>query len=165
MKAVEVLIDSSRGQFIPQHFALDCTGWDFGTRRHTLWSITEEQYGVLSAGPHRENYWDIWIDVLMMSKCVSDEGAVYTLHQTENGDILAVCEALMTAREKVDILGWSEEDAGLKPYTVVGFYPDNDQAWSGFEWAENPIEAAEKTPEGITPLIVFDGHIDEASED
>jgi len=167
MKAIELLIDSARGNFIPQHFAESCVDW-VGSRSAT-WSITAEDHRRLGMGPgldekESEDYWDTWADVLDSSKFVTPEGRVYTLHQGESGDVFAVCEALMTPKERMDFLGMEPEDAGLKPYTVVGYYPDNGQSWVGQEWALNAEDAINQSPDSVTTLAAFKGHHDEAED-
>ena len=76
----EVLLDSARGVYIPQHFAdsyPDAEGW------------TPDLRETLRAGPDNEHYWDAWNDVLYCVTLVHPKtGARYRLHH--DGDLWAI---------------------------------------------------------------------------
>lgn len=50
----------------------------------------------------------------------------------------------------------------LKKYTVIGYYPDNDQAYVGHTTALNPSHAVELAPHGVTVIAVLNGWHDDA---
>ena len=102
LQAIEILADSSRGQYIPQYWAEsksdDWTGFD------------ADDIAILLAGPTHEYvtdaYWDVWAHVLENATCTLTQDArngakqyEYRLHQGESGDLFCVCEELMTATE------------------------------------------------------------------
>lgn len=51
---ISLLIDESRGIYIPQDFAAESEGW----------GLSDEDKQILAAGPYHEYYWDVWDDVL-----------------------------------------------------------------------------------------------------
>lgn len=96
MNAIEILLDGSRGIYIPQNFAEK-----FDLR---LWSnIDEDDIETIAKGPHdNEWYWEAWQDIL--------DNAQYkyqgrTWHLWQDGDLFAYCEELMTEKERKDFFG------------------------------------------------------------
>lgn len=94
MNAVECLLDSNRGVYIPQNFAEECLG------KGTTWTgVSEEDRQILLAGPDHEKYWDVWCDVLDTAS-IEVNGHKYTLQIGENGDLFAICPEKMTLEEQ-----------------------------------------------------------------
>ena len=56
LSRAELFADSSRGVYIPQHFAE-------AVRRECVTGVTDEQWKILEAGPDQEFYWDVWDEV------------------------------------------------------------------------------------------------------
>ena len=77
VKQAELFADSTRGVYIPQHFAESAI-------RDKFKYIDKEQWGILESGPETEHYWDVWDEVL--SDAETDCGGV--LHQ--DGDLWIV---------------------------------------------------------------------------
>jgi len=81
---VKLLVDGSRGVYVPQTFA-----------KYFKVSQVELNTSILScmAGPGNELYWDSWADVLDNAKVVGLSGTgdtQYNLYQTDSGDLFAV---------------------------------------------------------------------------
>ncbi len=77
---IEILADSSRGRYIPQHFAEACD--------MEAWGVKPEDAAILLAGPDHEWYWATWDDVLQYSTFADAEGNVWCLYQ--DGDLFAI---------------------------------------------------------------------------
>lgn len=89
-KAVEILADSSRGIYIPKHFAEACPNWS---------GIDQEQYRILNRGPNNVHYWDTWEQVLNNAYYIEEStGRKFQLHH--DGDLFALCLAEMSPEEK-----------------------------------------------------------------
>ncbi len=57
MKTAQIFADSSRGIYIPQHFA--------ESARHDKFKYIEDsEWAILESGPDNESYWDAWESVL-----------------------------------------------------------------------------------------------------
>lgn len=89
MQAIEILLDSAHGIYIPQLFIETL-------KPEYLESITEEQKEDL-ADPYNEYYWDTWNDILINFELELD-GNIYELYQ--DGDLFLYCYDLMTEEEK-----------------------------------------------------------------
>ena len=72
-----LILDSSRGVYIPQVFA-ETIDWNM------LDNWNEEQKAILLAGPYHESYWDVWNEIL--DNCETVDGG--KLHQ--DGDVWVV---------------------------------------------------------------------------
>lgn len=92
--SIEIIADSARGVFIPQH-AAECLA--------SGWTISDTDRETLAAGPDAEGYWDTWNTVEQTAEYTDAAGNVWRLYQ--DGDLFAYCEALMTDREYVDFFG------------------------------------------------------------
>lgn len=90
--AVILYADSSRGIYIPQFFAESCN--------EGVWKVKEEDLQCLRQGPDAEGYWDTWVSVLDNATAINRNGDTYHLHQTEHGDLWALCYERMTDEEK-----------------------------------------------------------------
>lgn len=92
--AIELLLDSNRGVYIPQNFAQDFDISAFG--------FTENDPDILCLrdGPNEENewYWEAWHSVLDKAIHTAKNGDIYTLHH--DGDLFAICYEKLTAEEK-----------------------------------------------------------------
>lgn len=97
-KGIQILLDSNRGIYIPQHFAEDCEDWE---------GISEKDKETLLAGPDADWYWDTWADVLDRATYTDADGHVWRLYQ--DGDLFAICDALMTDDDYMDFFGESRE--------------------------------------------------------
>lgn len=73
--------DSSRGIYIPQHFAESI-------RKDTVSGVNQEQWSILEYGPNHESYWDVWCEV-EQSAVVKDSGGV-TYGLWQDGDLWLV---------------------------------------------------------------------------
>jgi len=75
------LLDSARGIYLPQGFAL-CYNPD-------EWGLDPEDIAILKEGPDSEYYWEAWNSVLSSAKFVDAIGRVYFLYLGESGDLFA----------------------------------------------------------------------------
>jgi hypothetical protein len=78
------LLDSARGIYIPQSFAIcyDCKDW----------GITPEDEAILKEGPDSEHYWEAWDIVLAEAKFTDAYERTYVLYLGESGDLFAATE-------------------------------------------------------------------------
>ena len=96
LRAIELLLDGSRGFYIPRDFVEGTLiGGEFGWQ-----GITEENVKDLSE-PDNEWYWDTWETVLNNATYISACGKKYTLYQ--DGDLFAICFDMLTETERVDL--------------------------------------------------------------
>ena len=97
MSGVEILLNDSRGVYIPQNFAENFNMKD--------WGVIDEERDVLLAGPSPENesYWDVWHDVLSNSSYKDKNDNIWYL--TQDGDLFAYCDPLMTDEEYENFFG------------------------------------------------------------
>ena len=102
MSGIEILLNDSRGVYIPQNFA------EFFDMRR--WGVSDEHRDILLAGPHMANdsYWDVWYEVLSDCSRTDSNGNVWYLWQ--DGDLFTFCENLMTDEEYEDFFGTSREE-------------------------------------------------------
>ena len=70
--------DSSRGVYIPQHFAES-------VNREYVFNVNDEQYTILNSGPEQEGYWDVWVEVLDGAILIDSDGRKWQLWQ--DGDL------------------------------------------------------------------------------
>lgn len=107
MSGVEILLNDNRGVFIPQDFVRnhDVVCWGFDEN--------DEDILVLRQGPENEWYWDAWDRILMSAQYTDSNGNVWLLSQ--DGDLFAYCQALMTRDELVDFFGWGEDEDDGQP--------------------------------------------------
>ncbi len=84
MKAkFEVLIDSATGIYLPQEF-----GEAFGEYIINRKDLSEDLETLRD--PEHEWYWEAWDSVLSSTILKGDDGTLYHLTLTENGDLLAI---------------------------------------------------------------------------
>lgn len=95
LQAIEILLDSARGIYIPRDFVNDTLIGEFGWQ-----GITEEDIKALS-DPTNEWYWDTWETVLNNATYISACGKKYTLHQ--DGDLFAICFDLLTETQRIEL--------------------------------------------------------------
>ena len=98
--AIELLLDSARGNTIPSAFYKD---FDF-----EAWGLDKSKYSELES-EENEGYWDAWVKLLDTAsyKFKDDSGLSYTLWQ--DGDLWAICPELMTDSEYKNFFGEPRE--------------------------------------------------------
>lgn len=95
MQAVEHLLDSARGIYIPRDFyQLYCKDMESVFDGLNTVSMTELD------NPENEFYWDTWNDALDRLSYTCPEGNVFKLYQ--DGDLWLICYELMTNEEKIN---------------------------------------------------------------
>ena len=101
MQAIEIMADSNRGVYIPQHFIESCAdGW--------LNGIDADDIACVALGPDdNEQYWDAWVMVLDNASYTASNGDVYTLYQ--DGDLFAICFDKLTDEQR-DNMGFNDND-------------------------------------------------------
>lgn len=99
LPAVNLILDSHRGIYIPRDFVTDHSGntLDEG---NSNWGLTEANiaHWGSAADPESEGYWDAWSWILDNAEYTDDSGNKYRLHQ--DGDLWGVCYDRMTDDEK-----------------------------------------------------------------
>ena len=95
MEAIEILLDSNRGVYIPQNFATECNADYFV-------GINADDFKTIKSGPNTEFYWDAWNNILDNAE-YHESGHIWRLYQ--DGDLFLVCDALMTKQQKADFYG------------------------------------------------------------
>lgn len=93
-QSIIIIADSKHGQYIPQVAA------EILAER---WSISTEDKEILLSGPDHDLYWDTWYHVESTATFTDEQGNTWSLYQ--DGDLFAVCEAIMTEQEKADLFG------------------------------------------------------------
>lgn len=99
MKAIELLLDSNRGIYLPQAFAADIDTSKFD-------GIEADDLRTLQLGPDVEFYWDAWVSILDNAE-YKRGGNTWRLHQ--DGDLFMVCDDLMTDGEYESFYGEERE--------------------------------------------------------
>ena len=94
MSGIELLLSDSRGVYIPRDFADFGAHWD---------GVKAEDLEILAAGPEHEHYWDAWDAVLGAATYTDGNDNVW--HLSQDGDLWAYCEELMTAEEHYNFFG------------------------------------------------------------
>lgn len=129
LKAVEVLLDGSLGQYLPQLFAQGFN-WD------KFDGLKVEDIDILLEGPTHEHYWEAWLDVLDNGRYVPNKALpdmVWTLHQ--DSDLFLVNSDLMTDEEYLSFFEVEREPHevedhpnGHEPHKVED-YPTAHELW------------------------------------
>jgi hypothetical protein len=98
MAGMELLLNDSRGVYIPQNFA----EFDHSIRS---WNIDEDDNDlvILRQGPEAEYYWDAWDSILGRAAFTDSKGNIWHLYQ--DGDLWAYCEALMSDEDYEQFFG------------------------------------------------------------
>lgn len=91
---VLVWLDSGRGQYLPQAFALS-----WSNRDATVQGVRAEDWAILETGPDHEHYWEAFDSVLDRAKCQIDKGKPHAPFLTDNGDLLLVREGWRECQE------------------------------------------------------------------
>lgn len=86
---IHVLLDGSRGIYIPRDFV---TGFDMDA-----WNVSEEDAQDCS-DPENEYYWETWDSILNSASYTSKDGRVWSLYQ--DSDLFAVAYDNLTDEEK-----------------------------------------------------------------
>lgn len=92
--SIEIIADSSRGVFIPQHAAESLAPG---------WTISDTDRETLAAGPDTDGYWDTWNTIEQTAEYTDTAGNVWRLHL--DGDLFAYCDSLMSDSEYMDFFG------------------------------------------------------------
>ncbi len=92
-KAVQLLLDESRGHYIPQKFAENFRDW---------LGIHEEDRAILLQGQSHPEYWAAW-EIVQECAYWREDGK--TWHLWHDGDLWAYCFDLMTQEEKTNLFG------------------------------------------------------------
>lgn len=103
MSGLELLLNDSRGIYIPQNFAVHFN--------MDHWGVRDEDRDILLLGPNdaeNEWYWEVWESVLNNASYVDDKGNRWVLWQ--EGDLFAYCTELMTDEEYAEFFGTERED-------------------------------------------------------
>lgn len=96
-KSIEIIADSARGVYIPQHFAETCSHWS---------GVDQDEFRILNRGPDNVHYWDVWNTVIDNAYYIEEAtGRKFVLHSGECGDLFAICEAELTEEEKQNLFG------------------------------------------------------------
>ena len=104
--AVNLLLNSAHGWFIPHLFVTDahgnldelfCEMWGLGEENKTFWDPLLD--------PECHGYCDAWCWVLDNAIYMEGEHA-YRLFHDENGDLFSYCLEKMTEDEKQDLFGY-----------------------------------------------------------
>jgi hypothetical protein len=92
---VSLLLDCSRGIYIPQHFVeyYDMDQYD---------GVDPEDVKILKSGPDHEWYWEAW-DNMLNNVTYNHDGKVYALYQ--DGDLYAVAYDSMSDEEYEEFFG------------------------------------------------------------
>ena len=109
---IVLLMADNRGVYIPQNFAeeimvpamADCPETPLDQWK----GFCQDQVDILLEGPEREDYWEVWDEVLNLSVFTDNNCNKYHLHQ--DGDLWAYCPLLMTCQEKRDFFYLDDED-------------------------------------------------------
>ena len=101
MSGIEILLNDSRGVYIPQNFAENFIMSD--------WGVADDTRDILLAGPTSENewYWEAWEQVLNNASYV--DAGLNTWRLWQEGDLFAYCVELMSDQEYADFFGTERE--------------------------------------------------------
>jgi hypothetical protein len=100
MSGIELLLNDSRGVYIPRDFAMYFENMD---------GIESEDIDILKAGPDESDwYWETWDSVLSNASYKDEKGNVWRLYQ--DGDLFAYCEELMDDEEYYNFFGEPRSD-------------------------------------------------------
>jgi hypothetical protein len=98
MSGLELLISDNRGIYIPRDFAMYHEDMD---------GVLAEDMEILKSGPDHEHYWEAW-DSVLQNATATHNGKVGRLSQ--DGDLWAYCEELMTDEEYYGFFGEHRSD-------------------------------------------------------
>lgn len=99
MRAIEILVNDSHGQYMPKVFV--------ETFDLSLWSnINPLDIETIKSGPENEWYWVAW-DSILQDAYYNLGGFIF--HLCQNGDLFACCDAMMTDEEYAQFYGESRE--------------------------------------------------------
>ena len=99
MSGIEILISDSWGVYIPKHFAENFILWD---------GVSDSDREILESGPENELYWEAWDSITSDATFTDENGNVWRLSQ--DGDLWAYCEELMTDEEYYNFFGEHRSD-------------------------------------------------------
>jgi hypothetical protein len=82
---IKLILDGSRGIYIPNNFAV--------LFNHKDWGISDDDAEILKNGPGAKLYWETWDEVLNNAKYKDKSGFTWNLHQDDDlDDLLAIRE-------------------------------------------------------------------------
>lgn len=102
MSGIEILLNDSRGVYIPQHFAENFN--------MDHWGVRDDDRDILLLGPNdaeNEWYWETWENVLSNASYIDPQGNLWLLSQ--EGDLFAYCVELMSDNEYAEFFGTERE--------------------------------------------------------
>jgi hypothetical protein len=104
MSGVEILLSDNRGVFIPQDFVrnYDVTLWGFDENDDDILTLRE--------GPDAEWYWEAWESVLTRAVYIRGTDGEQRWKLSQDGDLFAYCEPLMTEDEFANFFGYERDD-------------------------------------------------------
>ena len=103
--AVNLLLNSAHGRFIPHLFVTDAHG-NFDENFCKMWGLVEDKKTFWDPllDPECHGYEDAWCWVLDNAICM-EGGQSYRLFHSENGDLFSYCLEKMTEDDKQDLFG------------------------------------------------------------
>jgi hypothetical protein len=133
MSGMELLVSDSWGVYVPQRFAVTCGNWS---------GISAEDHEILLRGPDDEdsqNYWEVWDAILYAATYVDANQNVWSLHQ--DGDLWAICEALMTDEEYYGYFGEHREALDADDFSPPDDFDfDADSRFETDNWYDTSAE-------------------------
>lgn len=113
MSGIKLLLNSARGTYIPrdfvQDFAIECKESDKEAAKNgKAWLGIEASDVIACEDPNNEWYWEAWLDILNDAYWIDESDNKWTLWQ--DGDLFAVCDALMTKEEYLNFYGEEKEE-------------------------------------------------------
>ena len=105
--AIELLIDSAHGVYIPEIFARNFDAEQWGIDPDDMLLLAD--YNEAMKVDYGESYWHIWTyHVLDRAKYIDDKGNEWLLWQ--DGDLWAICYNLMTDGEYRNFFGEDRDE-------------------------------------------------------
>jgi len=102
MSGIRLLVADWHGIYVPRVFVEQ-----FDTIK---WGVSDKDVSDVSGGPENcEWYWEAWEAILNSAEYTDSDGHVWQLSQ--DGDLWAYCEALMSDEEYENFFGERREEA------------------------------------------------------
>ena len=90
-----LILDSNRGIYIPQAFALK-----FGDFLGSWSNVNQDDLDTLLEGPDHEWYWEAWQNICDNAEYMGSDGAKYSLYQ--DGDVWLVPEGMSMEEDEFE---------------------------------------------------------------